>query len=68
MAQISNYKPVWRVYIIESEWGQSQRIEGTKYFDTEQEALEFEKSYNSRNTKRLVPDWYMYATTPVKIR
>jgi hypothetical protein len=68
MAPIHNYKPVWRINIIESERGWGQKINETLYFDTEEEALEYQKKYNSRNTSLTTPEWYIYADSPVKLR
>lgn len=68
MAVILDYKPVWKVDIIESERGWGQKIDETVYFDNEPEAVKFQQDYNARNTAKVVPDWYMYAATPVKLR
>jgi len=37
------------------------RIEEVKYFKSLQEARDFCKEFNSRNTSETVPDWYMVA-------
>lgn len=47
--------------VIESERGWGQKIEETLYFDNEPEAREYVRQYNSRNTAKEAPDWYMYA-------
>lgn len=61
MGQISLPK-VYRVNIIESERGWGSKIDETKYFDNEQESLDFVKSYNDEyNSSGSVPDWYMIA-------
>jgi hypothetical protein len=51
----------YRVDIIESERGWGQKIDETIYFDNEPEAREYVRKYNSKNTEKEVPDWYMYA-------
>lgn len=61
MGQIALPK-VYRVDIIESERGWGSKIDETKYFDNEQEARDFVKSYNDKyNPPGSVPDWYMIA-------
>ncbi len=52
-----------KVYIIESELGWGQKIEGEKEFDTPEEARKFCKKYNNKHCPPLAvtPDWYMYA-------
>lgn len=61
MGQI-NLPKVYRVNIIESESGWGSKIDEIKYFDNEQEAREFVKSYNDKyNPPGPVPDWYMIA-------
>lgn len=55
----------YRVDIIESERGWGQRLEGSHYFDSREEAAAFVKEYNADNNLDVVPDWYMYATRPV---
>lgn len=52
---------LWRVEIIESERGWGSKLDETKFFDNQKEAEEFCKTYNSKNTEKIVPDWYMYA-------
>jgi hypothetical protein len=49
------------VELIESERGWGQRLDETKEFDTEGEALEYIKQFNAKNNLTYVPDWYMYA-------
>jgi len=65
---MSTPKYRWRVDIIESERGFGQKVDDTKFFDSEGEANKFVTEYNRQNNKKEVPDWYMYATTPKKIR
>ncbi len=57
----------WRVDIIESERGWGQRTDEIKFFDSEDEAKEFVVEYNKENNKPVVPDWYMYASSPQKV-
>ena len=60
MAQIQ--RPVgYRVDLIEYERGWGSKIDETLYFDNEEEALEYVKKFNARNTATTVPDWYMVA-------
>jgi len=54
--------PLFKVEIIESERGWGSKVDEVKFFDNEQEAKDFCKIYNSKNTEKVVPDWYMYAT------
>lgn len=67
MSQIQ--KPnVWRVDIFESERGWGQRLDEEKYFDNELEARNFVNDFNSKNDLDYVPDWYMVAFGPYKLR
>ena len=54
----------YAVKIIESERGWGQRTDEIKYFDSKKEAEKFVKKYNSSNTEKIVPDWYMKALEP----
>ena len=58
----------YRVDIIESERGWGQKVDETKYFDSEQEAREFVKKYNAKNALPYVPDWYICADYIGKVR
>jgi hypothetical protein len=51
----------YRVDIIESERGWGQKLDEVKYFDNEKEAKDFVSKYNSKNTSKHTPDWYMVA-------
>lgn len=62
-----NLGETWKVEIIESERGWGQKVEEVKFFDNQQEAEAFVQEFNSQNTETTVPDWYMYATRPVRI-
>ena len=44
----------------ESGWG--SRHDDTVLFDTEEEARKYVEEFNSKNTEKIVPDWYMSAT------
>lgn len=57
----------FKVDIIESERGWGQKIDETKFFDDANEAFKFVEDYNATNNKTEVPDWYMYATEPVRV-
>ena len=60
MARID--RPVgYRVDLIEYERGWGSKIDETIYFDNEEEAREYVRSFNARNTATTVPDWYMIA-------
>jgi hypothetical protein len=52
-----------KVLIIESERGWGQKVEETKEFTTEAEAIQFCKDYNNKYNppRKEAPDWYMYA-------
>lgn len=54
----------YRVDIIESERDWGSKVDEVKYFDEEKEAKEFVATFNAKNNKETVPDWYMYATDP----
>lgn len=60
MARID--RPVgYRVDLIEYERGWGSKVDETLYFDNEEEAREYVKTFNARNTATTVPDWYMIA-------
>ena len=52
-----------KVYIIESERGWGQRVEGVEEFATPEEAEKFCREYNSKHNPPMdtTPEWYMYA-------
>jgi hypothetical protein len=55
-------RPVgYRVDLIEYERGWGSKIDDTLYFDNEEEAREYVKKFNAKNTEKVVPDWYMIA-------
>lgn len=58
----------YRVDIIESEAGWGQRIDETVYFDDLEEAQKFVTRFNSSNTAKRTPSWYMYADKPVQVQ
>ena len=49
------------VHVIESERGWGQKIDEIKKFDNRREAEDFCKEFNSHNTEKTAPDWYMRA-------
>lgn len=67
----------FQVHIIESESGWGQRVDETKIFDSKDyggdadkalaAAKAFVKQYNSKNTSRTTPAWYMKATEPTMV-
>lgn len=65
MKQTINIK--YRVNLIESERGWGQTLFLTKYFETLEEANAYKKSENALNTSIVTPDYYMYATEPVRV-
>lgn len=58
---------MWKLTIIESERGWGQRVDGVLTFDTYEAADKYKTEYNSKNNLPYVPDWYMYASGPVKV-
>ena len=62
-----NLSETWKVVIIESERGWGQKVEEVKFFDNQKDATTFVNEFNSHNEADIVPDWYMYATRPVRI-
>ena len=62
-----NLGEIWKVGIIESERGWGQRVVEAKFFDNQKDAAAFVSEFNSENIEEHVPDWYMYATRPVRI-
>jgi hypothetical protein len=62
-----NLSETWKVEIIESERGWGQKVEEVKFFDNQKDAVAFVNEFNSHNKADIVPDWYMYATRPVRI-
>ena len=60
MARID--RPVgYRVDLIESARGWGSKIDEVLYFDNEEEAREYARAFNARNTAATAPDWYMRA-------
>lgn len=62
-----NLGETWKVKIIESERGWGQKVEEVKFFDNQKDAAAFVSEFNSANIEDRVPDWYMYATRPVRV-
>jgi hypothetical protein len=50
-----------KVVIIESERGWGSKVDEIKEFDTREEAKDFVEEFNSHNTEKTTPDWYMVA-------
>ena len=61
-------KEAWAVDIIESERGWGSKVDEVKYFDNFDDAAEFVREFNSRNTAASAPDWYMVASTPKLVK
>lgn len=59
---------MWTVDLIESERGWGQRLDETLEFDDYDKACEYVRDFNAQNDLPHVPDWYMYATPPKKVR
>lgn len=57
----------FKVNIWESERGWGTRLDETKVFDSADEAYKFVENFNAENDKDTVPDWYMYASEPVRV-
>ena len=47
--------------------GETWKVEEVKFFDNQKDATTFVNEFNSHNKADIVPDWYMYATRPVRI-
>ena len=60
-------KDEWAVDIFEYERGYGSRVDETETFPTFTEAENFTKKFNSQNTEKTVPDWYMVAGEPYRI-
>ena len=67
MAEI-NLSNVWAVDIIESERGWGTKVDETKLFDSKESADAFVIAYNKDNIETTVPEWYMYARTPYRVK
>ena len=62
-----NLGEIWKVGIIESKRGWGQRVKEVKFFDNQKDAAAFVSEFNSADIEDHAPDWYMYATRPVRI-
>lgn len=60
MARIDRPR-AFRVDLIEFERGWGSRVDDILFFDNEPEARKYVEDFNSRNTEKTVPDWYMIA-------
>lgn len=54
----------WRVNIVEYELGWGSRVDSVEKFETKELALQYQKQFNSKNTDKTAPDWYMVAEDP----
>ena len=60
MSKKRNFKvEVWEY---ERDWG--SKLDFTNYYDTYSKAEAFIEKFNSSNTDKKVPDWYMVAKGP----
>ena len=59
MAQVEFSRHKVTLYEFELGWG--SRVDDTLYFETEDEARNYVKNFNSKNTASTAPDWYMVA-------
>ena len=60
MARI-NIGRIFKVEVWEYERGWGAKLDEVLHFDNETEAKEFVNRYNSKNTEKVAPDWYMVA-------
>lgn len=51
----------YTAYIMEYESGWGSRVDEVREFDSKEERADFIKTFNSQNTSKTVPDWYMVA-------
>lgn len=61
MAEVKLGRDLHKVTVIESERGWGSKVDEVKYFETREEAQEYVRIFNSKNTAPVAPDWYMYA-------
>ena len=60
MAKIN--KPIaYRVDLVEHDRFLGSKLDESLYFDNEDEARNYVQSFNTRNTARTAPEWYMVA-------
>jgi hypothetical protein len=59
----------WKVNVWEFERGWGSKIDFVETFKANEfdKAEKFVKDFNSENTEKIVPDWYMMADAPVPI-
>ena len=60
MAQIPKPK-AYRVDIVEHDRFLGSKLDESLYFDNEEEARSYVQTFNSKNTARTAPEWYMVA-------
>lgn len=58
---LAELKTMHLVEIIEMDRFSGPSVDEEKLFTTKEEALEFCKTYNSKNTESSAPEWYMVA-------
>ena len=58
-----------KVDVWEYERGWGRRLDFTRYFEIDKmlDAIAYTKEFNSGNTSRTAPDWYMQANDPVVV-
>lgn len=49
----------YRIPVIESEKGYGRKIDDYMVCLSEEDCLEYQKEFNSKNTETVTPDWYM---------
>lgn len=57
----------YRVHYTEYERGWGSRPDGHTDFDSYEEALQHKETFNAKNDKDTVPDWYMIAGDPILV-
>ena len=53
--------PVWKVTVFESDRFSGQKVLEVISYDNEQEALDYADTYNSKNTSKEAPEYYIAA-------
>lgn len=59
MEKVIDFK--FKVHLVEYELGWGSRVDETKEFNTYKEAVDYINKFNSKNTAKVVPNWYMIA-------
>jgi hypothetical protein len=61
-------KPIaYRVDLVEHDRFLGSKLDESLYFDNEEEARNYVQSFNTRNTARTAPEWYMVAEYRVMV-